>query len=90
MIDTFNRPFLSCLKPLLQREAKCEAIMYYGNDFFHSHVNKAHLHYKAKVFGTREWPVEKYVFSVTDTGGLGEKIQVLPLTVEQKHITRSV
>ena len=63
MIDTFNRPFLSCLKPLLQREAKCEA----------NTMDMIFLF---------TWPVEKDVFSVTDTGGLEEKIRVLPLTVE--------
>lgn len=73
MIDTFNRPFLSFLKPLLQREAKCEAIIV-EMIFFYSHANKAHFRNKVKVFGTREWLVEKDVFSVPDTGGLEEKI----------------
>ena len=47
---------------------------YCGNDFFYSHANKAHFRNKVKVFGTREWLVEKDVFSVPETGGLEEKI----------------
>ena len=33
----FNRPFLSCPKPLFQSEAKCEAIDVKNN--FYSHAN---------------------------------------------------
>ena len=33
-------------------------------------------------FETRKWPIEKDVFSVTDKGGLEEKIRVLPTGVE--------
>ena len=52
---------------------------YCENDFFYSHANKAHFRNKVKVFGTREWLVEKDVFSVPDTGGLEEKNLSTPL-----------
>ena len=61
-----NSPFLGCLKPPFQSEAKCEAInmkMF----FFYSHANIIHFHrekgfsfslvLKVSVFGTRKWHV---------------------------------
>ena len=55
-----NRPFLSCLKPLFQGEAKCEDIDM--KTIFYFHANKTHFHkkgfafslvLKVRVFGTR-------------------------------------
>ena len=43
--ETFNyRPFPSCLKPLFQSKAKCEAIDL--KMIFYSHANRTHFHNK--------------------------------------------
>ena len=59
-----NRPFPSFLKPLIQSEAECIAIDV--KMILQSHANKTHFHQKgsavslvlkARVFGTRKWPI---------------------------------
>ena len=58
-----NRPFPSCLKPLFQSEAKCQAIVM--KMIFRSHANKTHCHnsgfalslvLEVRVFSTLKWP----------------------------------
>ena len=55
----FNGPFPSCLKPLYQTEAECEATDM--KTTFHFHAHKTHFHlkgfalkllFKVRVFGT--------------------------------------
>ena len=60
----FNRPFPSSPGPLFQNEGRCSA--FDMEIIFHSHANKTHfrkkgcapsLILKARVFGTRKWPM---------------------------------
>ena len=75
-----NSPFPSCLKPLFQAEAKCEAVdMKY--DFLFSRQKKTHFHkkgfalsavLKVRVFGTSKWPNYLIIILSVTIDRLGE------------------
>ena len=60
-----NRPFPSSPGPLFQNEGRCS--IFDMEIIFHSHANKTHFHkkgcapsliLKARLFGTRKWPIK--------------------------------
>ena len=60
----FNRPFPRCRKPLFYNEVKCKTFLV--KMIFYYHANKTNFHKKgfalnlvlrARVFGTRKWPI---------------------------------
>ena len=66
-----KRPFPSSLGPLYQNEVKCSAV---DMEIFHAHANKTHFHkkgyalgliLKARVFGTRKWPIFFFTFGTS-------------------------
>ena len=66
--ESHNRPFPSFPGPLFQNEVKCSA--FDMEIIFHPRVNKTHFHkkdcapsliLKVRVFGTRKWPIYKFL-----------------------------